>query len=37
MMKTNDSKEKKFRQLSDEELKNVTGGGLIQLLTLVAN
>ena len=25
-MKTNDSKEKKFRQLSDEDLKQVTGG-----------
>ena len=26
MMKTNDSKEKQFRQLSDEELEKVTGG-----------
>ena len=26
-MKTNDSKDKKFRQLSDEELEKVTGGG----------
>ena len=25
-MKTNDSKEKQFRQLSDEELEKVTGG-----------
>ena len=25
-MKTKDAKEKKFRQLSDEELKNVNGG-----------
>ena len=25
-MKTNDSKDKKFRQLSDEELEKVTGG-----------
>ena len=28
-MKTNDSKEKKFRELSDEELKQVTGGASI--------
>ena len=26
MMKTNDSKEKQFRQLSDEELEKVNGG-----------
>ena len=26
MMKTNDSKDKKFRQLSDEELEKVNGG-----------
>ena len=27
-MKTNDSKEKQFRQLSDEELEKVNGGGV---------
>ena len=26
MIKTNDSKEKQFRQLSDQELEKVTGG-----------
>ena len=28
-MKTKDAKEKKFRQLSDEELEKVTGGAII--------
>ena len=30
MMKTNDSKEKQFRQLSDEELEKVNGGGVME-------
>ena len=31
-MKSQEPQEKKFRELSEEDLKNVTGGGLIQLI-----